>query len=369
MRQIRVNLDKRVSHSYEICIGYDVLDRFIVMIAKNHQAPHYVVITDSQVRPLHGEQLVEKMGKAGLNVNMVSFPAGEASKTVEVMLSLVGELLHIGTDRNSLIVALGGGVVGDIAGFIASVFMRSLPYIQIPTTLMAQVDSSIGGKTGIDLPQGKNLLGTFYQPRGVYSDVKFLETLPEDEYKNGLVEVVKYAAIEDVTLLTFLENNIEAVRGRDQAILEDIVERSSRIKKGIVEIDEREGGIRRMLNFGHTIGHAIEAESGFSVPHGYAVSIGMIAAMTISERLHGFPKEERVRIEGVLRALGVPVSMPASLRTEAILDRLKVDKKKEGRTIHFVLLKKLGMPFINGNVPEDILRETIEGLKHDVGIT
>jgi len=363
MKKMKVNLDRKVSSSYEICIGYDVLDRFVMMIAKNQPASHYVIISDSNVSLLYGEVLAEKMRKAGVKVDAVTFPAGEESKNIEVMLALVRELLRMGTDRSSVILALGGGVVGDMAGFVASVFMRSLPYVQIPTTLMAQVDSRIGGKTAVDLPEGKNLLGAFYQPRGVYIDLKLLDTLPETEFNNGLVEVIKYGVIDDTGLFSFLEDNLETVRRRDRNALERIVESACRIKKGIVEIDEKEQGLRRVLNFGHTIGHAIEAESAYGISHGNAVSVGMVAAVTISEKLYNFPGEDRMRLERLMKRAGLPLHIPRSVATEGILSRLRIDKKKEGSTIHFVLLKKMGMPFINGGVPEGVLRETIEGLK------
>lgn len=363
MKKIKVNLDKRISSSYEICIGYDILDRIGLIIAKNVPARHYVVITDSNVSTLYGQPLLNRLRGMGLSADMVDFPAGEKSKNVGTTLAIVERLIELGTDRSSALLALGGGVVGDMTGFIASTFMRSIPYINIPTTLMAQVDSSIGGKTAIDLREGKNLLGTFYQPKGVFIDVKFLDTLPETEFYNGLAEVIKYGIIEDVELFHFLEEHISDIKGRDYGVLVKIIESSCRIKKGIVEIDERDNGLRRILNFGHTIGHAVEAESAYTVSHGIAVSLGMAAAVRISEKLHSFPSEERNRIENLMDSLELPLRIPQSVSTDGILSKLKMDKKKEGNMIHFVLLKKMGMPFINGGVPESVLRETLEGLR------
>jgi 3-dehydroquinate synthase len=363
MKKIKVNLDKRVSSSYEICIGYDILDRIGLIIAKNLPARHYVVVTDSIVSPLYGQPLLNRLRGMGLSADMVDFPAGEKSKNVNTTLAIVERLIELGADRSSALLALGGGVVGDITGFIASTFMRSVPYINVPTTLMAQVDSSIGGKTAIDLREGKNLLGTFYQPKGVFIDVKFLDTLPETEFDNGLAEVMKYGIIEDVDLFHFLEEHVNDIKGRDSGVLVKVIDSSCRIKKGIVEIDEKDKGLRRILNFGHTIGHAIEAESAYTISHGIAVSLGMAAAVRVSEKLYEFPGEERNRIENLMNTLGLPCHIPHSLSIEGTLARVKMDKKKEGNLIHFVLLKKMGMPFINGGVPESVLWETLEGLR------
>lgn len=363
MKKIKVNLDKKICSSYEICIGYDILDRIGLIIAKSLPARNYVIITDSNVSALYGCALLERLRGMGLKTDMIEFPAGEDAKNISTALTIVERLLQLGADRKSAILALGGGVVGDMAGFIASAFMRSIPYMQIPTTLMAQVDSSIGGKTAIDLKEGKNLLGTFYQPKGVFIDVKFLETLSETEFNNGLAEVIKYGIIEDVEFFCFLEENLKAIKERDQGVLEKIIENSCRIKKGIVEIDERELGIRRVLNFGHTIGHAIEAESGYTISHGIAVSLGMVATARISEKLYDLPGEDRKRIENLIEAVGLPCRIPQTATTAGILMRLKTDKKKEGDVIHFVLLKKMGMPFVNGSVSESVLHDTVEGLK------
>lgn len=363
MKKIKVNLDKRVSSSYEVYIGYDIMDRLGLIIAKNLSARHYVVITDSVVAPLYGDPLLGRLRDMGFSVDMIDFPAGEKSKNISTTLAIVEKMIALGADRSSALLSLGGGVVGDMAGFIASTFMRSVPYINIPTTFMAQVDSSIGGKTAIDLQEGKNLLGTFYQPRGVFIDVKFLESLPETEYYNGLAEVVKYGIIEDVELFRFLEKNVDDIKRREYGVLVKIIEISCRIKKGIVEIDERDNGLRRILNFGHTIGHALEAESAYTISHGVAVSLGMVAAVRVSEKLYDFPGEERNRIETLMGILGLPRRIPREVRTDGILARLKMDKKKEGNVIHFVLLKKMGMPFVNGGVPESVLRETLEGLR------
>ncbi len=253
--------------------------------------------------------------------------------------------------------------MGDMVGFIASVFMRSIPYIQIPTTLVAQVDSSIGGKTAIDLPYGKNLLGTFYQPGAVFADLSFLDTLPEKEFNNGLAEIIKYGIIEDEKMFHALEDNMEAVKQKDAALLLKLVENCCRIKKSIVEIDEKEQGLRRILNFGHTLGHALEAISKYKITHGEGVALGMIAAARISEKMGYLASEETKRIEGLISSAGLPGKIPKSFAPESIISQLRMDKKKKGDIVHFVLLKKIGMPFVNGGIEASLISEVIEEMK------
>lgn len=363
MRSLKVNLDKKCKSSYEIKIGADILDRAILLIAKNHPAGHYVVITDDRVEELYGSKMVDGLRDVGLNVSLLKFPAGESSKNVKTVLDLAGKLLSGGADRETMLIALGGGVVGDVAGFAASIFMRGVPYIQIPTTLVAQVDSAIGGKTGVDLPAGKNLLGTFYQPRAVFVSLNFLETLPEAEFNNGLAEIIKYGAIEEENILEMLEKNMEVVKAKDPKVMLNIVESCCRIKKSIVEIDEKEHGLRRILNFGHTVGHALEAVSKYKMTHGEGVALGMAAAARISEKTGYLKREEARRLETVIAGAGLPVKIPGTFSTEDILARLRSDKKKKGDTVRFVLLKKIGMPFISGNIEPKIVAAVIEEMK------
>jgi 3-dehydroquinate synthase len=363
MKKMKVSLDKRVANSYDICIGYDIVDRAGMIIAKNHPSAGYIIITDSNVSALYGKMLLDKFQGLGLKVGMIEFPAGEASKNISTVLDIVGRMLKDGADRNTVLIALGGGVVGDISGLIASLYMRSVRYIQMPTTLMAQVDSSIGGKTAVDLPEGKNLLGSFYQPRGVFVDLKFLETLSDAEFNNGLAEVIKYGIIEDGGFFRVLEENMERIRQRETDILAKVIENSCRIKKAVVEIDEKEAGLRRILNFGHTVGHAIEAASKYTMSHGESVACGMIAAVRVSEQLYELPAGDRMKIEKLIEAAGLVRRIPQTIATDDILSRVKMDKKKTGGTVHFVLLKKIGMPFINGGVPEKTLRNVVEELR------
>jgi 3-dehydroquinate synthase len=363
MNKITVHLDKRTSTSYEIYIGEDILDRIGLLLAKHTWAERYVIITDDTVAALHGERVQGVLRETGIESDMIDFPSGEASKDIHTSLGIVDRLMEMGIDRTSALIALGGGVVGDVTGFMASIYMRGIPYIQIPTTLLAQVDSSIGGKTGIDLPTGKNILGTFYQPLGVFVDLAFLKTLEARELKNGLAEVIKYGVIDDPELFSTLEKKAEDIGNRKLDLFKEIIVRSCRAKKGIVEIDEHEKGVRRILNFGHTVGHAIETESGYTIPHGDAVAMGMAAAAIISERMHYLSSEDRERIIALIKALGLPDRIPTELDPDGILTRMHGDKKKAGGTLNFVLLKKIGIPFVTSGVSEPLIRETIGGLQ------
>ncbi len=363
MRSLKVNLDKKISSSYEIRIGKGILDRMILLIAKNNKASRYVIITDDTVNRLYGQTLLAGFTDAGLNASILEIPAGEPSKNIATLIEVSEKLLALGADRGTVLIALGGGVVGDLTGFVASVYMRSVPYIQIPTTLVGQVDSSIGGKTAVDLPQGKNLLGTFYQPGAVFADLAFLDTLPEKEFANGLAEIIKYGVIEDDKMFKLLEENMDDVRGREEVLLTKIIENCCRIKKSIVEIDEREQGLRRILNFGHTLGHALEAVSDYALSHGEGVALGMIAAAKLSVKLHHLPEVDFIRIENMIAQAGLPTKIPASLSPEAVIGRLKMDKKKKDNVIHFVLIKKIGMPFVSGSVGDQHINDVLEEMK------
>jgi 3-dehydroquinate synthase len=363
MNKIKVHLDKKTSSSYEIYIGNGIIDRMGLLLAKHNWGERYIIITDDIVSSLHGARIEETFKEMGLKTDIIDFPAGEASKDMQTSLRIVDRLMALGTDRTSALIALGGGVVGDITGFVASIYMRGIPYIQVPTTLLAQVDSSIGGKTGIDLSTGKNILGTFYQPKGVFIDLAFLKTLEPQELKNGLAEVVKYGIIDDPELFDILEAKSVDIKKGEPDLLEEIVTRSCRIKKGVVEIDEQEKGVRRILNFGHTIGHAIETESEYTIPHGDAVSMGMAASAIISEHMHYLPSEDRERIISLIRAMDLPDRIPKKISPDGICARMKGDKKKAGDALNFVLLKKIGIPFVTSDVPEPLIRETIEGLQ------
>ena len=360
MIRFKISLEKKSSRSHEVFIGRDILDRAALLIAKGNWAQRYFLITDANVAALHGERVADTFRRAGIPVETIIIPAGEESKTMATAVTVAEELLRRGADRTAGLIALGGGVVGDLTGFVASIFMRGIPYVHLPTTLLAQVDSSIGGKTGVDLPAAKNMLGTFYQPKAVFADLSFLWSLPAAEMGNGLAEIVKCAVIDDPGLLELLEARAAALkRGDDLDVLLPIVARTAEIKKRIVEIDEKEHGLRRILNFGHTLGHAVEAASAYALPHGEAVSIGMAGALALSQRLGHLPEADGERIVALLQKLGLPVRLPAALDREAIMARMEHDKKKTGGMIHFVLLKRPGMPFVNGGIPVERIREIL----------
>jgi 3-dehydroquinate synthase len=363
MKILKLHIKAQDASSYDIRIGNDVLGSLGRDIAGLGLGRRYVAITDTNVSPLYGGMLIAELKKAGIEIDVIAFPAGEASKNINTVLSVVRQLLRLNVDRQSALIALGGGVVGDMVGFIASLYMRSVPYVQIPTTLLAQVDSSIGGKTAIDLEEGKNLLGTFYQPRAVFIDPFFLKTLPGEELGNGLAEIVKYGVIDKSGLFQHLEKEISAIgEGRPDALVK-VIEMSCAIKKELVEMDEKDKGPRRFLNFGHTVGHALESASGYGFSHGSGVSVGMIAAARLSEKICGLPASQRGQVEKLIGDAGLPTAIPGHLGTDLIMSKLKADKKKSGSAINFVLIKNIGEPFVVSDIEQAIIRKTIEELK------
>jgi 3-dehydroquinate synthase len=363
MRGIRVDLERFRSDSYDIVIGDGVLDRLPAMIQAQDGVDRCVIITDSGVNPLYGELVKEKLKPVGLPLDMIEIAAGESSKSMGTVLDVARQLIALNVSRRSLLIALGGGVVGDLAGFVASIYKRSVPYVQIATSLVAQVDSSVGGKTGVDLPEGKNLLGTFYQPRAVLIDLSFLKTLSGKDFKNGLAEIIKYGIISDEEMFELLEQERDAVLQRQVLVMKTLVERSCGIKAQIVERDEQEGGLRRILNFGHTIGHALEAASDYRLTHGEAVAIGMVAAAEISHRLDYLDEKSCKRITNVINQYGLPTSIPGGFTTKQIVGFMASDKKAVGAQLYFVLVKKIGAPFVTAEVPSSVLIDVIEELR------
>jgi 3-dehydroquinate synthase len=296
------------------------------------------LVHDVALAGSHAAAAREALRSAGYRVAGIPVPTGEASKSIAGIAALWAALAAAGLDRSALVVAVGGGVVGDLAGFAAATFLRGVRLVQVPTTLLAQVDSSVGGKTGIDLPAGKNLVGAFHQPRLVAADLATLATLPAAELRSGLAEVVKYGMIAEPALLDYLEANHRAVLRHEPEMLAHLVERSCAIKAAVVGEDEREAGRRAILNYGHTVGHAIEAVAGYGAyRHGEAVAIGMAAAGWLSVRHHGLPEADRRRVEALLRALELPVRLRAPLPAEALLEAMLHDKKAAAGELRFVL--------------------------------
>jgi len=363
MERIRVHLEKSCKDSYDILIGEDVMGRAELVTKVKNDADRYVIVTDSDVNPLFGEVVKEKLKETALPVDIIEIPAGEASKSLNTVLEVARQLIGLKVSRKSLLIALGGGVVGDVTGFIASIYMRSIPYIQIPTTLLAQVDSSVGGKTGVDLPEGKNLLGTFYQPKAVYVDLSFLKTLSDKDFANGLAEIIKYGIIGSHDLFELLELEKDGIKKRSPSLMKSLIARSCKIKADIVEMDEKELGLRRILNFGHTLGHALEAASGYSLFHGEAVSIGMVGAAKISHKLNYLNRSSCTRIIDLIKEYELPVKIPAGMETSQIVAFMETDKKVVAGRLHFVLVKEIGVPFVTPDIPSDVVVETIEELR------
>ena len=363
MRSLRMKIERNPSEEHDIHIGRNILEAAALRLMSSGWGSRYVLLTDSRVGAVHGRRLMDLLLSTGARVNLVEIRPGEVFKTMATALDIIRQLLSFEADRHTCLVALGGGVVGDLAGFVASIFMRGIAYVQFPTTLLAQVDSSIGGKTGVDLPEGKNLIGTFYQPKAVFMELSFLDTLPQEQMKEGLAEVIKYGLIEDPELLSIVEARPDLCSRKDPDQLEEIVYRCALIKKRFVEMDERDHGVRRMLNFGHTIGHALEAESSYEISHGEAVSMGIVAEAKISFKLGHLSRTEMERIEGLLASLGLPVRVPHGLSVEGILAHMQRDKKRLGNSRPIVLLKRIGLPFLERNVPESCIGETLMELQ------
>lgn len=330
---------------YEILIGEDLLGRAGELAAKVIKPCRSVIITDDQVAPLHAEKLINSLKAAGFEAHLLSVPAGESSKSMKVAAGLCDRLIELGLDRKSALFALGGGVIGDLAGFVASIHYRGIPVIQVPTTVIAQVDSSIGGKTGVNSPFGKNLIGTFHQPLLVIADTALLATLPGHIFREGLAEAIKHAVIADATMLSELPPG-------DGADIPALIAGNAGIKARIVAEDEFEKkGTRALLNFGHTIGHAIESVSGYgTLSHGECVAIGMIAALDLSVRLAGLPQDQADRVKETITACGLPASISKDLPIDGILAALQRDKKFDAGAIRFVLTKELGSAFVSDKV-------------------
>jgi len=318
-----------------------------------------LVITVAAVRRRWGKDLAGSLKEAGFVPSFTEMPDGERFKTLKTVESLAEELLKAGADRNSVLVAFGGGVVGDVTGLLASLYMRGLDFVQVPTTLLAQVDAAVGGKTGVDLKQGKNLLGTFHHPRVVIIDPLLLSTLPEREFRAGLFEVLKCGVIRDPAIFEFMEQNRESILNRNAASLERVISASVKVKAEVVAADERESGLRRILNFGHTLGHALEAETGYRrVLHGEAVAWGMLAATIIAEESGRLEKATARRIIAAVQGYAMWPRFDASARN--ILRRLAHDKKTLNGVVHFVLPTSVGSVDIVSDVPERVVMRAID---------
>jgi 3-dehydroquinate synthase len=353
--RVPVHLGER---SYDIVIGQGLLDDAAAWagIPSSAQA---LVVTNETVGPLYAAALQARLAAHYRQVLVLSLPDGEAHKDWVTMNRIFDTLLEHGCDRKTVLFALGGGVVGDMTGFAAACYMRGVPFVQVPTTLLAQVDSSVGGKTAVNHPLGKNMIGAFYQPQRVVCDLDTLATLPDRELSAGLAEVIKYGPIADEAFLIWLEANMGGLRQRDPALLAHAIRRSCEIKAAVVGADEREGGLRAVLNFGHTFGHAIEAGLGFGVwLHGEAVAAGMVMAAELSERLGLAPDGLCARLAKLIARAGLPVRGPR-LPSDEYLRHMRVDKKSEGGDIRFVLIDGPGHAIIRP-APDTLVAQCIE---------
>ncbi|HEU4851302.1 MAG TPA: bifunctional shikimate kinase/3-dehydroquinate synthase AroKB [Telluria sp.] len=351
-KTLNVELGER---SYPILIGEGVAG----LVARYVAGRTAAIVTNDTVAPLYLEPVAAALRAAGKDVVQVVLPDGEQHKNWQSLMQVYDALLSNKCDRKTTVVALGGGVIGDLAGFAASSYMRGVPFVQVPTTLLAQVDSSVGGKTGINHALGKNMIGAFYQPRAVLADTGSLDTLPPRELSAGLAEIIKHGAIADPVLFGWLEQNVAQLRARDPQALAHAIGRSCEIKADVVRQDEREGGLRAILNFGHTFGHAIEAGMGYGAwLHGEAVGCGMVMAADLSQRLGYIDQLQFDRIRNLVQAAGLPVEAPA-MPVERWIELMEVDKKNEGGDIRFILLKPLGKAVIEP-APHELLLATIE---------
>jgi 3-dehydroquinate synthase len=350
--------------SYPIHIGAGLLDRPELVIPCLAQ-PRVVIISNTVVAPLYLERLRSALADRGVEAFPIVLPDGEASKSWETLKLILDALLAARCERKTTLVALGGGVTGDLAGFAAAVFLRGVPFVQVPTTLLAQVDSSVGGKTGINHPLGKNMIGAFHQPRLVVADTETLSTLPDRELAAGIAEIVKYGLISDAPFFEWLAENMERLVSRDPEALAYAIRRSCEAKAKVVAADERESGMRALLNLGHTFGHAIEAGTGYGTwLHGEAVAAGTVLALETSRRLDLLSERDVERVRNLYRRAGLPVTAP-DLGAERYVSLMGLDKKVEDGRIHLVLLRSIGNAFVTADVPMAILRDVLSGASVD----
>jgi 3-dehydroquinate synthase len=355
---IRVPVPIRGS-SYDVVVGSGLLAGAAGHLPGVGGAEKAFVVADHEVASLYLATLQSGLGAASIQSVHLPVPQGEPAKTIAVAEALYHQLALQEAHRRDLVVALGGGVVGDLAGFVAATYMRGVPFLQVPTTLTAQVDAAIGGKSGVNLPAGKNLVGAFHHPVGVLADVSTLATLPEREFRSGLAEVVKYVLTLDRGMLDTLQERGEAVRARDPAALEELVARCARAKAAVVATDERDRGPRLILNYGHTLGHALERMDDFrGRSHGEAVAVGMVFAARLSERLGIAGPGLAARHQRLLSAFSLPTGGPLP-HPDLILEAFRMDKKHQG-TVRFVLLEDVGRPRVVDAVPEAVLREVLD---------
>jgi 3-dehydroquinate synthase len=347
--------------SYPVYVEAGSLDRLDRLASQHLPGSRVVMIADAEVHELYRRG---KLGPVAWTGPMLTFPAGEKFKTRATWASLSDSLLEQGYGRDTGLIAMGGGVTGDLAGFVAATYMRGLPYIQVPTTLLAMLDASVGGKTGVDTSHGKNLIGAFHPPAAVVADPLVLKTLPERAYRSGLAEAVKHGVIADEVYFAWIETQADALARRDPAALTRLIRRSVEIKADVVSADERESGQRAILNAGHTVAHALEQTSNYELPHGEAVALGLVVECQLAEELGLAPEGLRLRVAALLTRLGLPEQLPGAVDAGAVLGSMASDKKNRGADIHFALPARLGAMHHDGGwtvpVSPDAIRRAME---------
>jgi len=349
-----------VKHGYEILVGRNLLKQVSSDTRQHLGASRCAIITDANVAVLFANRVRKSFLSAGVESTLITIPAGEQSKTLQQAGRICDQMIAAGLDRQSFIVGLGGGMIGDISGFVAAIYHRGIPHVQIPTTLLAMVDSSIGGKTGVDTRAGKNLIGAFHQPALVIDDLDVLKTLPRRQFNQGFAEIIKHAIIADAQMFRILQS----WKAGAASALQRLIQRNIQIKSRIVAKDERDRtGQRALLNFGHTVGHAIERAGDYrKFLHGEAVSLGIVAACAISMKRAGLRPDQRAAIVDVLERFGLPTSLPPKFPRKKIFDALKFDKKFEAGKVHFIVTPRIGVAYVAKDVTLDDIRDAVKEL-------
>jgi len=359
LRRVEVSLGER---SYDILIGYNILQQFSLSLRERCSEKEIILISDTTVYGLYGQQLIKYLTNDDWKVIEYIMPTGEEAKSWNQAGSILTKMLEANLSRNSSVIALGGGVVGDMAGFAAALYRRGVNFYQIPTTLLAQVDSSVGGKVAVNHPLGKNMIGTFYQPQEVWTDLTLLDTLPLEEWRAGLAEVVKYGVIWDEDFFLFLETNADKVLQRSAEVVPDLIKRCCQIKAEIVSQDERDEGLRNILNFGHTIGHALESATQYKkYRHGEAVAVGMLGAFLLAQQMNMLDAEVVERFRKLLIKWGLPCSFSSCLLEKAV-HNLIYDKKVAQQKLVFILPQKLGKVVIEKGITQELVESAMEKL-------
>lgn len=349
MKQLRVKIPAKPTFSYPIHIASGLLTKIRIWLKDTTKYDSLVIITDNNVKKLYGKILTQQLNTAGYKIKLLAFPGGEKSKQQKTKQYLEEQMLRQHCGRKTLCLALGGGVVGDLAGFVAATYMRGIPYIQIPTTLLAMVDSSVGGKTAIDTPYGKNLLGAFWQPISVIADLNCLKTLSREQFISGLVEALKMFLTSDAKSLRYAVKNLNKILVCDQNILQNVIYRAVRVKAEVVEKDEKENNLRMILNFGHTIGHALEQITHYKMLHGYAVAYGILVEAKIAEILGILSSKNFLIIQTLFAQLGIVGTALQKINIDQLIKATQLDKKVRTGKVYYVLLKDLGSVYVKKN--------------------